>query len=1208
MKGNKILATLVVLAMVLSTMVVLNELDVKIVENAEATRGVDEWGYPTNTTTKNLVYHPTNQVDIVINTTGLTASTKYYLYYPVYGAVWSAGAYTYNLSWQNYGTTNIETDPVDPDGKTETLSDVVLNESGLWVLASAGKTPKGHNAENFTNTIDKWFWVNTSEDYSLSITPDEVYYGNNETINLLVEEGTDKVANAYVDVRRELTDAGITQSPFRTDSQGSASFSSNYLNRLTYAGNYTVIVYRDLDGSGEYDYGAESDGYNDTFGNWSYSDGIDPAANGAGWYNYSIVGPWDPPEQNSTYYSELLVVNPGVPITSIPSANQTMYWNFSGEVNISVENYDGKNISDLNIYIYNEDEVDVTENFTLDSVTTPGCTGNASNATAYRGFVKINSTSWGVANDSTSYGENGTWSAVLFYDIDKDGTDEWNTTVEFEVTTAPGVQWRWVDDDGAIAGGTNNDGEIQSVPSLAEQPVSIQFQVIGSDHTYYGDDATSDALAPKEMGKNITVSGDALFLSRKSLDELPGVSYSGGTWTVPLTPTMSLNGGEIAFSVSWSGYGTLDETLAIGGIYLNGTIVTISPTEFTVDENVTFTVTVTDAVNEGYGYTNAEVWLYWVADTNRTLFTGNEGIISYKAGGGTTSGEYTFFVNRSMQTDNQTAPYGDIKAPRNISAYVKLYRGGVLPSAYGYALTKMKPKKDLKVTMEPSTVMAGAKTDFYINTTVVDEEGNVTRKPAKSDLHVRIYNSTGHDVTTTIGTLSTSDMDGNAVKNATNEYIQGPGTYTIYAYNNTHDSEGNNGTLVVQPVDVTSSISEFIWNVDENISSTFTVTYNGEPVNGTLRIDNMTSKTSKGYNKTWELCNFTPNIGQTTGSDQAGENTSKQLTVTNGAVTVHNITANYLPTGDARKDVTFYFKPKTPSGSAWAKANGVVPVKIADVTASPATIPYNKAAEVEISVMGRGTGLDDVFVSIAVPGLSGETNTSTTGGGKATFAFTPQTTGNVVIKVENRTSSTRIRVTSWSLYLITPSSADEAGTFVVTVRNKTINGDAIEGATITFNGETYTTDSDGTATINSPTDIAVDSDFTVTATKEGYASASDEIKIIDKPKLEITIDQTAGDDGKYSSPVDVYVSDDDGNLITAATVTFGTQTLTTVNGKATITVDSETTGTIGATKTGFTAADDVSVTIKPAGIPGFELLTLIAAIGVAFILLRRRRH
>ncbi len=42
MKGNKIIATLVVLAMLLSTLVVLNQLN--IVNQASAQPGVDEWG------------------------------------------------------------------------------------------------------------------------------------------------------------------------------------------------------------------------------------------------------------------------------------------------------------------------------------------------------------------------------------------------------------------------------------------------------------------------------------------------------------------------------------------------------------------------------------------------------------------------------------------------------------------------------------------------------------------------------------------------------------------------------------------------------------------------------------------------------------------------------------------------------------------------------------------------------------------------------------------------------------------------------------------------------------------------------------------------------------------------------------------------------------------------------------------------------------
>ena len=55
MKGNKIVATLVVLAMLFSTMMVLNKIDVNFVEKAGAQPGVDEWG---NATT-DLVYDTT---------------------------------------------------------------------------------------------------------------------------------------------------------------------------------------------------------------------------------------------------------------------------------------------------------------------------------------------------------------------------------------------------------------------------------------------------------------------------------------------------------------------------------------------------------------------------------------------------------------------------------------------------------------------------------------------------------------------------------------------------------------------------------------------------------------------------------------------------------------------------------------------------------------------------------------------------------------------------------------------------------------------------------------------------------------------------------------------------------------------------------------------------------------------------------------------
>jgi len=1201
MKGNKILATLVVLAMVLSTMVVFNKLDVKIVEEAEAlVPGVNMWGYPNNVTTANLVYDPDTALDIDVNTTKLKTGVSYFLYYPSY----SRSGSTYNLSWYPYYSSGgvQKSITVTAPGTDETLSGIYLNRSGLWTLGrgEGNITVNGSSWSEFNNTAWSWFWVNTSTTYAMTVSPDEVYYGNNETITVNVRNAAGDLTYSWVDIRFETNESGVPSFPKEASSpNGVVNFSSSWETRLRWAGNYTVVAWYDtLD---QPLYQSLGYGYNSTFGSASAINGS------ADRYNYHICGPWDPPEYNTSYYSRKITCLPGEPTTAIPEANQTMYWSFDGQVNISVKNYDDGNISNLNCVVYNNNDQNVTANVTIGYNTTS------------KGYIHINSSSWGK-DGSHVYGENGSWYAWIWWDRNGDVNhsdpstrgwfEEWNATVYFTVASAPGVQWKWIDDDGVLSS-DNNDGEIPSVPTLAEQPLNIKFQIIGDDHSYYG--AAWGANAPARGGKNITVSGDALYLSSKKLNKLGGVSYSGGTWTVPLTPTMALNGGEITFSVSWSGYGTLTESLSVGGYSQNGTLVTISPTEFTIGENVSLSVAVKGAT--GYPFPNAQVYLHYVYHNGSLISTANGGRISWMNGGGTNDGVYTFLVNTTQQTTNQTTAYSadpdgytGIRAPRNISAYAILYRGGTPTYVYGYALTIMKPKKDLKVTMEPNTFMAGQKVSkIYFNTTVVDTSGNITDYPEDSGLKVRIFNETDADVTATIGNLATGTgvkgTDGNDNKTTTNIYIQKPGTYTVYAYNNTHNSEGNNATLVVTPVEVTSSLPEFIWNVDKNVTVTFTVKYNGEPVNGTLRIDNM-STVGTTYNRTWTNCSFTPQIGSTSYS-HAGGNTSKSETVTNGVVTLYNITANYLPPGVERKNITFYFKPKTPSGSAWAWTSGIIPVKIADVTASPASIPYNKPTNLKITTSGRGTGLANVWVSIIIPGLTGEMNTTTGANGEATFAFTPPTTGNIIIKIENRTSTTKVSVTAWALYADAPSQAGESTDFTVTVRNGTATGAAIADTAVTFNGETKTTDSSGQVTFTAPA-VSAHREYTILATKAGHAEDAATILILNIPKLTIIAPAKA----TTSSTFEVTIADDSGNSVVGATVTFNSVDYTTgAQGITTLTAPSEKgTYAIKATFTGYTAADEVTITIEAGGIPGFELLTLITAIGVAFILLRRRRN
>ena len=71
------------------------------------------------------------------------------------------------------------------------------------------------------------------------------------------------------------------------------------------------------------------------------------------------------------------------------------------------------------------------------------------------------------------------------------------------------------------------------------------------------------------------------------------------------------------------------------------------------------------------------------------------------------------------------------------------------------------------------------------------------------------------------------------------------------------------------------------------------------------------------------------------------------------------------------------------------------------VTASPGSIPYSEPAELEIFVTKNDVGVSGVLVNISIPGISGELSTHTDPNGKSLFAFTPPSTGNITIEIEN---------------------------------------------------------------------------------------------------------------------------------------------------------------------------------------------------------------
>src|SRR5512136_1032918 len=156
MKGNKIIATLVVMTMLLSTLVVLNQLNV--VNNASAQPGVTEWGNANEEIVYGVAYAKNT---IAINTTGW-ATGIHWLWYPTYECGTGAGRPATAFSWG--GPFEVSGDQVyinatdaDDDVLYTYNQPITFNRSGIWILDEDGVAP-----------YDGYIWVNSSTAYSIN--------------------------------------------------------------------------------------------------------------------------------------------------------------------------------------------------------------------------------------------------------------------------------------------------------------------------------------------------------------------------------------------------------------------------------------------------------------------------------------------------------------------------------------------------------------------------------------------------------------------------------------------------------------------------------------------------------------------------------------------------------------------------------------------------------------------------------------------------------------------------------------------------------------------------------------------------------------------------------------------------------------------------------------------------------------------------------
>jgi hypothetical protein len=340
-------------------------------------------------------------------------------------------------------------------------------------------------------------------------------------------------------------------------------------------------------------------------------------------------------------------------------------------------------------------------------------------------------------------------------------------------------------------------------------------------------------------------------------------------------------------------------------------------------------------------------------------------------------------------------------------------------------------------------------------------------------------------------------------------------------------------------------------------------------------------------------------------ASELGEDTS--ISIENGVGTLEEVNATTLG------NVTFSY---TPDGGEDRCADGLLRVTTATAMPNPATVYLGEATLVTITVTHPATGapLEDVRVGLDHGMTLNDTilaklptDQFTDVDGMAQFAISADASGNITIYIENETDPDNafvIMAKARKLMTVTLNpSVDEGKTFTVEAKynNMLITDTTV---TFTFNGQTWPTTT-GVATLTAPS-VSTSLAYQITATAEGYMTATGAvIMVLNIPKLIIAI---AGE-VKAGQTFTATIADDTGSPVIGATITFDGKTYTSgASGVATITAPStEGTYPVTATFPGYEPLSDTVTITAGGGIPGFELLTLIAAIGVAFLLLRRRR-
>jgi uncharacterized surface protein with fasciclin (FAS1) repeats len=582
-----------------------------------------------------------------------------------------------------------------------------------------------------------------------------------------------------------------------------------------------------------------------------------------------------------------------------------------------------------------------------------------------------------------------------------------------------------------------------NVTDMINNAWELAITILGDAIDVYGDPENL-SVGPAPDNQNIT---DRISIEGNLLYTPPAKAYTymgNGVWHVKVYPTKG--GGMIYINVTWPGRGTDNATVNI----VDGGHITLNVYEVIVDN--AYDISVTVKTQDGTCITFVDYVKLYYEDPKYYDDPANWTLIDEQIEVFDSNGVFTF----PNLTINQAAI--------NIIVAVNFRAPG---ETYAYARIRSNPAHDLEMTLSPAQVLAGENTEFTVNVT----RGNTSYTPATGvSFEYYILNETERQK------LLDDDLDLDAytpVHTGTDpdetfkHVVTQEGTYYVYIRTDDkkHDNLNDTKSFTVIAAEVTATPDLMVKNVDTDFTMEFTVTWGGEPVNGTLIIHGI----------------------QEVGSFETYVDALYNLAIVNGMGNLTNVSAT------AVGNITFQFLPAA-AGSAAADADGTAQVTTPDIeilepAEKVAFLSADNLITLQVKHPRTNTGIEGLEVHITAPTnpamtLIGETDED----GKIVLGIVPLQTGMINIYVDGELAGEIEVVIGLKIVMDARIKTDTEVTIVVT----TAGGTVIEGATVKMGDTTLgTTDSNGEITYT----FTTEGTKTITATKSGYHQATKDITV-----------------------------------------------------------------------------------------------------------------